>query len=237
MDLEGIKRKIDREFAGKTDKFKAWRDKVALGKSTYKDATKLADYSGKAIADALVNNLEEVGTLTEAELIELVPHALRTNHDYLAACIENVQRQINKRSRVGLKPVVPAFNSDRATGLAKEIAVNGGIDGYQDMVRNQVINNSMNVIDEAIQGNARQHDHAGLEVIVEREYDGVGVHDGKDTCSWCLARAGTWSYSDAIDNGVFERHPGCGCRLTYTSDRGTDLQTDWRSNTWTRVRR
>ena len=236
MDLEEIKSKIDREFTKATEKFDAWHRKVAYGKSNYKDAAKLADYSGKAMADIIIKNLDDVGMMpTEAELIGLIPPALRTNYDYLVPCIENVQRQINEKAKVGLKPVIPAFNSDRAIGLAKEIASKDTVGEYQDLLRNQIINNSINVIDEAIEGNARQHDYAGLEVTVEREYDGVGLHDGKDTCNWCLERAGNWSYADAKANGVFQRHPGCGCQIIYTSERGPELQTDWTSNTWTRI--
>lgn len=235
MDLEAIKKKIDREFSKNTEKFDAWYRKVAFGKTNYKDAAKLADYSGKAMADVLVNNLEDFGELIESDMLELIPHALRTNHDYLAPCIKNVQRQMNQKNRVGLKPVVPAFDTGRATGLAKEVSGWINIDGYQDKFSQQVINNSISIIDEAIQSNARQHDYAGLDVTVEREYDGVGLHDGKDTCNWCLSRAGTWTYAEAMANGVFERHPGCGCQIIYTSERGPELQTDWTSNTWTRI--
>ena len=235
MDLDAIKLKIDREFSQQVEKIDALYRKASFGKATYKDASKLADASGKAMADVLIRNLEDFGYLLEDDMLEIIPRALLTNHSYLSPCIENVQGQINKKVKVGLKPVVPEFNLDRADGLAKEVARWGTLEGFQDKFRQQVINNSVNVIDEAIQGNARQHDHAGLDVTVEREYDGVGLHGGKDTCNWCLERAGSWDYSDAVANGVFQRHPGCGCRLTYTSERGTDFQTDWTSNTWTRI--
>lgn len=233
MDLEGIKQKISRDFAGKTEKL----DPIRLKAKNYQDLAKLAELSGDATADVLIGNLPESEAVTESDAVALVPHALRLNHAYLASPIEDVQAGINGKVGVGLKPVVPEFNADRAVGLAKELVRWGDIGDRLDKFRQQVVNNSASIVDEAIQGNMRQHDAVGLETVVTREYDGVGLHDGKEPCAWCLARAGVWSYADAVTNGVFERHPGCGCTLTYTTERGTDVQTDWTSNTWTRIRR
>ena len=232
MDLTAIKSKIDREFTNATKKYDAMYRKVAFGKAKYRDLEKLADMSGNSMANIIVENLSTGAVLTEQEIIELVPYALRQNHDYLSLCIENVQRQVNKQAHVGLKPVIPAFDSDRAVGLAKEIAGMENVADSKKMLRQQVINNSLNIVDESVKKNARQHTMAGLKVTVIREYDGVGLHGGKDSCSWCLARAGTWDYADANENGVFERHPGCGCHISYVSEQGTQVQTDWASNTW-----
>ena len=80
--------------------------------------------------------------------------------------------------------------------------------------------------------NAQLRAELGLETTVVRVYDGVGLKGGKEPCQWCMDREGVWTYDEAISNGVFERHPGCGCTIEYHTSKGTQRQTDWTTNTW-----
>ena len=44
---------------------------------------------------------------------------------------------------------------------------------------------------------------------------------GGEDCQWCKARCGTnVPYKLAYERGVFERHPVCGCIITYQSKKG-----------------
>ena len=97
------------------------------------------------------------------------------------------------------------------------------------------ITESRRVVDDSYKTNASYANNAGLETTVERSYDGVGLHNGKDPCKWCIERAGIWSYGEAYQNGVWSRHDGCGCEIIYNCARGSMRQTDWRSNKWTDV--
>lgn len=80
--------------------------------------------------------------------------------------------------------------------------------------------------------NMKLRDELGLETTVVRVYDGVGLKGGKEPCEWCISREGAYSYEDAVTNGVFERHPGCGCTIEYYTSAGSQRQTDWTTNTW-----
>lgn len=91
---------------------------------------------------------------------------------------------------------------------------------------------SQKVLDDSGKENMAAASSAGLETHVIRSYDDVGLHDGKDECEWCKSREGDWGYRDAIRNGVFERHPGCECTIDYVTEKGTQRQTNWQSNTW-----
>ena len=63
----------------------------------------------------------------------------------------------------------------------------------------------------------------GFTQTVVREYDGVGLGNGTRPCNWCIGRAGTWTYEEAKENGVFERHTGCGCTIeVVSSDKVTN---------------
>lgn len=95
---------------------------------------------------------------------------------------------------------------------------------------------SRKVLDDNGKKNIGDASAAGLETRVIRTYDDVGLHDGKDECKWCKDREGDWSYKDAIQKGVFERHPGCECTIDYVTARGTQRQTNWKNNSWEFVR-
>lgn len=79
--------------------------------------------------------------------------------------------------------------------------------------------------DDSEQRSADFASNSGVEVLVSREYDDVGVHTtdkgGGEDCQWCKARCGTnVPYKLAYERGMFERHPGCGCIITYQSKKG-----------------
>ena len=216
--------------------------KAADGIATYKDAQAFASITGKSLADVLVNALTEAGEITEEDALALIPGLLRANHERVIPVINAAQRKVCEEAGVGLQPADIYFDTQRANGLATHIRELVSNDMYEvkDFAGNIEIltdNFSLATVDNGVKYNARVHENAGLDAVITRVYDGVGIHDGKDTCEWCISRAGTWSYADANANGVFERHPGCGCTITYTTKKGTDVQTDWTTNTWTRIRR
>lgn len=76
---------------------------------------------------------------------------------------------------------------------------------------------ALDFMDDFIKANANIRNGLGFKQTVIREYDGVGLGRGTRPCNWCIGRAGTWTYQQAIDNGVFERHVGCGCTIEVVS--------------------
>lgn len=89
----------------------------------------------------------------------------------------------------------------------------------------------LKVSDDSMKANAQAADNMGLEVRVSREYDGVGLHGGRDACNWCIERCGeNMSLNEAYAKGAFQRHPGCGCIIEYTSATGetTRQGRDWK---------
>lgn len=70
--------------------------------------------------------------------------------------------------------------------------------------------------DDFMEANAELRDKMGFKQIITREYDGVGLANGRRPCNWCIGRAGTYySYQEAKDAGAFERHTGCGCTIDW----------------------
>lgn len=98
-----------------------------------------------------------------------------------------------------------------------------------------VITTARKFYDDFLRSNSDIRSGLGFNTVVVREYDGVGLHDGRTPCEWCMSRAGTYDYDEARALGVFERHPGCGCSIEVRFSDGVDLQTDWTTNTWTTI--
>lgn len=93
----------------------------------------------------------------------------------------------------------------------------------------------LKVHDDSLKENAENASGVGLEVRVSREYDGVGVHNGKDVCLWCLSRCGeNMTLQEAYWKGSFQRHEGCGCLIEYVSKRGVKTYQTGKSgpNDW-----
>ena len=68
--------------------------------------------------------------------------------------------------------------------------------------------------DDFLRANAEVRDGMGFKQTITREYDGVGLANGRRPCNWCIGRAGIYeSYQEAKDAGAFERHTGCGCTI------------------------
>lgn len=242
MDYKAIVGKINREFEAAVranSRMAALYKKTLAGDLTYLEAQEFAGMTGEFVGKILHNNLAELfpdGIISEEDLIALLPEPLRKNYDFVSLAAEAAQNTVNKQAGVGLKAIVPDFDMDRVSGLAKEVALTGLADS-KTLIK-QIQNLSLSTVDEAIRENVRAHERAGLGVTVTRKYDGIGVRMRTQTCQWCLSRAGTYtSYADALASGAFQRHPGCGCTIVYSSKKSTTVQTDWTQNKWEEVGR
>lgn len=193
---------------------------------TYQAAQALAKKYGGALADALGEAFDLYcpdGAITLEEALALIPRSLRMNYDRIANIIASVQEDINTELGIGLNPIAPAFDSIRAENMANQIADAGT--GIIDQMKKEVENFSMTTVDDGQRLNAEFLDGAGFETLVTRVYDGVGVNHRKDVCEWCLERCGTdVPVAEAISMGMFERHTGCGCTITYKTHKKTTVQ-------------
>lgn len=216
MDNSKVLKKINTDYAQYMDTDVDVRQlygKLTSGRATQPDALKFAKLSGGGLADAVVNNIE--GELALADALAIIPEALRTNHEYVTSYLTRLQTRLDEKARIGLKPLTAPFDTDRAAGLAEEATV-----GTPELLKSQIENFSMHTVDESMQMTAESRSNAGLEVLVTRTYDDVGLSGGRE-CEWCKEReCHDMPYQEAYELGVFERHPGCGCMITYTNSRG-----------------
>ena len=198
--------------------------RIQNGDIHYSVADIYAERSGQYLSQAM-REVIQLDDLPDNKLYyniaeKTIGRSLEDNYRLLSKAATVAQENMNREAGIGLKAAVPEMNRGRIHDIVDAAAVSDTQEKLDAALDEPVKTFSRTVIDDFKRENAKLHDEAGLDVRVEREYDGVGLHDGTDVCEWCLERAGAWTYEKAIDNGVFARHDGCGCQIDYTSKKG-----------------
>lgn len=208
-------------------------NRIRDGTATQKDVLLYSQRLGKHASDAckavlVPENLPD-GKLYYNIGERTVKRLIQENEVEIISCASKQNAAMNKAAGVGLKAKKP--KRDRAESLVSAMC-NDDADAevVARLLGEPMVTVHATVVDDFIQANAEVAYKAGLEPMIIREYDGVGIHDGKDACQWCLSRAGRWTYGEAYDNGVFERHTGCGCTTTYVY--GDFSQDVWSKAQW-----
>lgn len=189
--------------------------KLKAGKGTQADLTTVAErlgtHASKALQQVLTTERLPDGKMYWNIAEKTIKPTLESVHQTVNALsslelrAEDLRHGVNVAVQLGREPsehirTVMGFasNSVSQTELANALG---------DPVKTA----ALDFLDDFQKKNAEERAGVGVKQYVVRTYDGVGLRAGD--CHWCIARAGTWEYQDAIDNGVFERHPGCGCTI------------------------
>lgn len=210
VDVERVVR-IYKNRVRKNELMKALAENAA----DFRDVARYAAWSVDELT-AAVTAAGDIAALPESELTELLDAGLRANHADVVRICRKVQRRINDRARLGIGTLTPEYDSRTATSVAQaltEAAVTN------DALLAQLKKAVLGVVDESIKRNFEAAGEIGLNVKITRRYDNVGLRSGTkhaEDCQWCLAREGEWDNVDEAEAaGAFERHPGCGCVITY----------------------
>lgn len=236
--FESVKNSYNDTVKADKSLLKLW-DKAEKGLATYADADKYAIKIGEAMAKALDEGLAAAnlpdGIITEEVAEAILPKVAAGTEKTVAGFAKRVQAATNKRAGLGLEVIDHAHNADRVEGLVK-FATDRAFEDIREKLGQNVTNYTQSVVTGTMKANIEAQESIGIKATITRTYDGVGLHNGKDPCEWCISRAGVWNYEQAKENGVFERHDGCGCTITYEPEGGEkQIQTNWYNNQWETV--
>lgn len=211
-------------------------ERVNAGTATFRDADMFAVEVGSMMSEALKENIRLDAlpnrTLYKNIAQKTIGEGLKDTYGIISTITATIQEEINESAGIGLKAVKPKLTLENVDAIVDASASAKTQEALNMALTEPVKTFTMRVVDNTKKANARLHDKAGLEVKVEREYDGVGLHEGTDGCDWCIQRAGTWTYDKALANGVFERHEGCGCIIDYTSKKGVRTRGTGKYSGW-----
>ena len=217
-----------------------YRDKIASVKVRGKGLSaynRFSEEAGNVCVDVLHSIENDVSG--EDELRQVTQALFKENHDTVSQATASAIQKMNEDAGVGLKPLKPSYDPSAAGSITEKVMGKDSIREGIDSASNDILLQSQKTADRAMQMNAGFQSKAGMQVLVSREYDNKGIHTtdkgGGEACQWCLSRCGSdVPYQEAYAKGMFERHPGCGCVITYKSSKGTYTQGkgQWENNSW-----
>lgn len=197
--------------------------KVLKGKAKQIDMHELSRLLGVEASKALKANLV-LKTLPDERLYWNI--AEKTIQPLLIEAYKNVNAYAiiqqdfeDKRAGIGVEIVKGGRPENRAREVM-EMAVNSLTQEELDnALTDPTITAVQKYYDDFQKENAKLRHDLGLKETVVRVYDGKGLKNGTEPCTWCLARAGVWDYETASKNEVFARHPGCGCTIEHHTEK------------------
>ena len=187
------------------------------GKARQSDIKRLAKAMGTE--SARVVSAQVTDGMTVEELVAILTPILKLDHDSMTELAASLVTQMYRGENLGLNSVRPDFDPSTVRDVAETI-LEKSANGSLDSIKNDLTTYTWRQGDATMNRALQDARNVGLQVTVTRTYDGVGLHDGKDGCQWCLDRAGTWSYEEASAEGfVFARHAGCECDISINIER------------------
>lgn len=212
------------------------RAKVVKG-----DLTALQKYSmraGQLAVDALQESVSNE-SIDQSSIQDALDGVFRENYNAVMNAASTAQKAQNRASGIGLNASDSDYSGENVKAIAERLNSYDDLSEGLSSISNDIVMQSQRYADDSERRSAQFDNDSGLEVLVSREYDDVGVHTtdkgGGQPCQWCLDRCGTdVPYEEAYEKGMFERHPGCGCIITYKTKKGILRQGkgDWQDNSW-----
>lgn len=217
MKGEELKKLIAEKLS--TDpKLRSIQKRIQSGKATFRDT---AEYS-RAYSEMLGRLLSEnVLTLDDREGTSA--DLLRGSYDDINGVLSHVQRDIDKKNGINIRPQTAAFPDERVQQFSHSLTDPTVPDEtIQRRARNGTTNISMSFHDDYMSENAGFRSNAGLRCCIDRQTDG-------NCCKWCTEIAGRYEYGTE-PHDVYRRHDNCGCSVIY--ENGRQRQDVWSKRTW-----
>ena len=139
----------------------------------------------------------------------LIYPILQKDYGLIASYSSDVQKIKFEGLKLGLNPIEPPIDNDRAVGLQekfKEVATREGYIEKHDSLSQKVENFNYHIVDEAIKQNAEFMKGSGFTTKITRTTLG-------ETCEWCKKLAGTYYDPSSGDGEIFMRHDNCDCHI------------------------
>lgn len=201
--------------------------KIQSGGATYADATDYAYQVGRALSQALGENLSPAVLPDGRMYYNIADRILRPlmeeNYSIVAKAAQMVQKALNQQAGIGIAAQMTAVNLDRIQGIVDKVSNAEVFDDVAWVLDEPVKNYSMNVVDETIRKNVDFQGRSGLFPKVIRKSE-------RKCCSWCSNLAGEYEYPDVPDD-VYRRHENCRCIVEY--DPGSGRRQNIYTKKWT----
>lgn len=228
--LEAITDTYSRE-AAKNQKIKDILAKIEKGEADYEDLLSYAKELGSCLETAFRVNVSE-DVLPDGKMYyniaeRLINPVVKQNYILISKRCEEVQTALNKKAKLGLKGIRPAYNQEKTDSIIDYISSADTYSQREKSFLQSLSTNAKSVVDDSVRENAEFHYKSGLSPKIIRRTNGT-------SCKWCQSLAGVYDYSAVKDTGnnVFRRHANCDCAVSYDPGNGAKKIQDVWSKTW-----
>lgn len=227
--VPSLLKKIKSEFEGArldSEVLKDLLSKLQHSKASYLDANKYAIEIGEILSKALGVSLTNE-TLPDGKMYyniaqRLLEDVLGRNYDIVSDYTSKVQKDLNKKAKIGIAVQTPNFNKDKMNGFVNRLASEGDFEDINWILKEPIVNFTQSIVDDFIQKNAEAHHKAGLKPEITRRAV-------SDCCDWCQSLEGTYIYPK-VPKAIYARHNRCRCTVDYDPKSGKK-QNVW-NKTW-----
>ena len=107
---------------------------------------------------------------------------------------------------------------DRVQGIISELKDHAEFSDIEKSFYDQLVNFTMNIVDDSIRDNASKLYRSGVKTMVIRTAE-------FKACDWCRDVEGSYDYNDVKDTGndVWRRHENCRCNISYITERNSSF--------------
>lgn len=208
-------RKLFRQKLSVNPSLRSLMKRIQSGRATFKDTAEYSRICSEILGKCLSEN---VLSLTDREAI--AADMLRDSYSETNAVLGQVQRSIDKKNGLNIRPQTAVFPLERVQQFTHSLVDPTVPDEtIQRRAGSGAANISMSFHDDYMEENAKFRSKAGLLCYIDRETDG-------NCCKWCTAMAGRYVYGEE-PHDVYRRHDNCGCTVVYENGRQ-------RQNVWTK---
>lgn len=164
-----------------------------------KRCSELTNYIFKRFVTPQIENEQLIYELAEQTIIPM----LIEDYDVISRYCVDVSKITMEKLKVGLNPIKPKMDTERAEGLVK--AVSNYEVFNEDGLNQKIANYNYHIVDEHIKENSQFMANSGFDTKITRTTRG-------QTCEWCKNLAGAYSYP-GVSSEVFMRHDNCDCEI------------------------
>ena len=225
--------KIKAEFEGRVSAngyIKAVTKRIAEGTATMNDVSLYAKALGSEVRLAIAYNISPE-VLPEGQMFyniaqKILDPLLHDNHSMVNDIAAQVQKKLDERRDIRIKPQKAPFPEDRL-GSVLSAASEQGLDEATMKRRMSAPAETMtqSFADDYMKENAKFRTRAGFKEYIVRKEDGK-------CCEWCSKLAGRYLYPESTPHDVFRRHDNCGCSVTYEDGEMRTRQQVWSKRDW-----
>lgn len=213
--LDHIQKKFDNQIQ-KSDVIKNLKKKLITKEATYIDVNNYAIEMGNILSN-VINHHITTDVLPDGRMYyniadRILNSTLSKNHELITHYGINVQKHLNDKAKINLKPKIPKINQNKIDGLVNRLSSEEDFEKIKWLLGDPIVTFSQGIVDDIIEENVDFHYRSGLKPQIIRKESG-------NCCQWCRSLVGTFTYPD-VPKDVYKRHGNCRCTVEYDPKNG-----------------